>query len=194
MFDTTQPLKTKIPIGGKMEVVSLRFPTDQEWLEYHRTRRVIDQNLGRGKSETSVERAADAATTLFQKISDQQIPPAAAELVINKLARVETVSAVSEDGGYRVAVEFFGGQQASHLLRMPSAEHLKRSDAATRVIGDGKRAEYRIDLSAFAQMYQELVISAEGYSGPVPLFHKQTAVAGAIKAVRDEMEDDGDFF
>lgn len=194
MFDINRPLKTKVPIDGEMRVVQVRFPNDQEFLTYHNTRRVVDINLGRGKTETDVEKATEAAAALYSKIAIEpsSIPPAAAELVISKLIRCEVVSAEPHGAGFLVVVRALGFEALKHEMRMPSADQVKRFDAITRTVGDGKRVEYKVDLAASGALYDELAASREGYASGIPLVHKHAAVAGAMKAVRDAMEAEGD--
>lgn len=198
MFDVNRPLKTKVPIDGELRTVEVkRFPTDQDFTIYHNTRRVVDINLGRGKTETDVEKATEAAVALYGKIGKEptSIPPAAAELVVSKMLRAEVIS--TEPGPpYIVTLRALNLDNLRHHFRMPSAEQVKRFDGITKAIGDGKRAEYRVDIATASLLYGELITATENYEREeVPILHRHVAVAGLMKAVRDEMETEGeDFF
>lgn len=198
MFDINRPLKTKVPIDGEMRIVEVRFPTDREFLDYHSARKVVDINLGRGKSETDIEGAEKAAVALYAKIGKEptSIPPAAAEIVVNKLLRAEVASVAAQSPCYVVTLRALNLEGLEHRFRMPSAEQVKRFDGITRTIGDGKRAEYRVDVQTAAALHRELLDSHAGYVGDeIPITHRHIAVAGLMKAVRDEMEAEGeDFF
>lgn len=197
MFNIERPFRTKVPIDGQMTVITVRFPTDQEFLQYHNTRRVVDISLGRGKSETDVEKAQEAAVALYAKIGKEptSIPPAAAEIVVGKMLRAEVVTAEPGSPAYVVTLRALNVEGLRHCFRMPSAEQLKRFDTITKVIGDARRAEYHVSVNTAAALYDELVSSSENYVGSVPILHKHVAVAGLMKAVREEMDAEGeDFF
>jgi hypothetical protein len=54
MFDSQSPITIQLrgPEGTKS--VKVRFPTDEEWIERQRRRKIIIKQLGRGVSETTI--------------------------------------------------------------------------------------------------------------------------------------------
>ncbi len=68
VFDAARPvaLNLRTPVGVK--TVRTRFPTDEEWIERQRRRKVIVKQLGRGISETTIPNSEDADAALLAKI------------------------------------------------------------------------------------------------------------------------------
>ena len=53
VFDATRPVVMKLRAPGGAKTIRVRFPTDEEWNERQRRRKVIIKHLGRGMSETT---------------------------------------------------------------------------------------------------------------------------------------------
>ena len=54
VFDATRPVAIQLRGPDGLKTLRVRFPSDDEWAERQRRRKVIVKNLGRGVSETSV--------------------------------------------------------------------------------------------------------------------------------------------
>lgn len=197
MFDTTREYKFKVPSPNGIAETVVKFPTDEQWLEYHRSRRVIEKSLGRNQSEVTIVGGEQAAAKLFSSVANGsagKLDSSQVEIVIDRMASVKVESVEDEGGSYRVMLRFFAGSGA-HVLKMPTAKQMKEAEAATRVIG-GKfgSTEIRVNLEAFSALYGEMAISSEGYAGPVPILHKHAAVQAVLSELRDVMECDAESF
>lgn len=139
--------------------ISLRFPTDQEWIKRQQSRRVIQKTLGRGASETDVLGAEDADAALLSAITtDTNLQPGEASLIVNLLSMV-FVSNVERDGtGYEVTIQTCGDIERKYVLKVPSAKQVmdytrKRSRAIDLPWG---QTEFRINIEAAAALFDEL--------------------------------------
>ncbi len=195
MFDTTLDFKIKLPSPSGLVEVTVKFPTDDQWLEYHRGRRVIERDLGRGKTEPAVLGAEAAAERLFAQIKvDGDLDRSQADLLIRRLADARVASVEDEGGQYRVTVRFLN-MTGVHVLKMPSALQMKQAEAATRVVNEKYGAvEIMVNLKVFADLYGEMLVSAEGYSSSAPLLHKHAVVQAVLSEVREAMSGGEDFF
>ena len=188
MFDASQIFVFNVPSNAGLQKVTLRFPTDQEWLTYHKARKVIDK--GR---ETEVKNAAEAELALVGAIA----PQAAADLDVDQRAMIcgrlvsSTIEAADIEGPeIAVGLRFFGGY-TTHRLKMPSAGQLKRAEAATVPIAlNHGRTEYRTNIETIAALYDELKVSVEGYAAGTPIVHKVAVIRACASAIREAIEGD----
>jgi hypothetical protein len=68
MFDAKQPITIHLRTPEGLKPVRVRFPTDDEWTERQKKRKVIVKQLGRGVSETTIPDSAEADAALLAKI------------------------------------------------------------------------------------------------------------------------------
>ena len=54
LFDAARPVALQLRTPGGLKTVRVRFPSDDEWAERPRRRKVIVKQLGRGISETTI--------------------------------------------------------------------------------------------------------------------------------------------
>jgi hypothetical protein len=192
MFDASQVFVFNIPGNAGLQKVTLRFPTDQEWLAYHRARKLIDK--GR---ETEVKNSAEAELALLGAIA----PQAAADLdvdqralICGRLVNSAIESADIEGPEIAVGLRFFGGF-TSHRLKMPSAGQLKRAESATVPIAlNHGRTEYRTNIETIAAIYDDLKVSIEGYAAGTPIVHKVAVIRACASAIREAIEGDAESF
>jgi hypothetical protein len=82
----------------------VRFPSDEEWIERQRRRKVIVKDLGRGASETTVVHREDADAALLAKIRTEQdgpeVDPFEAAKLIDELATCEVDDVVPVGEGF----------------------------------------------------------------------------------------------
>lgn len=211
-FDRSRPIEIKLrsPEGDK--AVTVRFPTDEEWAERTRRRKVLIRHLGRGRSETVPEPSEAADAELLAKIrltgadAGAEVDPYEAGRILDQLALAEVEDVSPEPGDYRVRLRV-PGAITGHSLRVPSAKELfeyKRSFA--RIVDlPYNRQEITINLAAGATLYDRLCLAVEGYAPgadgaspatQVPIIHKAAAVRAAIDALEAAYAEDGpeDFF
>lgn len=197
MFDTTQPFVFRVPTSSGMQKVQVQFPTDDQWIEYNRKRKVIERQLGRGRSEQDVQGRDEAYAWLFSQIA--VAPPAefgAAEagLIINKMLAVKVESVEDEGVTFVVRIRFWAGT-SEHRLRMPTAAQLRDSERSTKVTsGQHGTIEYQPNPLFFAELYDKLVSVPPGHIPfPSSIIHKNAVTQAVLEHVRALMDGDENF-
>ncbi len=192
MFDVTQPIAVRLLTPSGPKTIHVRFPTDEEWIERQRKRKIIVKQLGRGMSETIVPDSQDVDATLLAKIrvSEENAPevdPYEASRIIEQLSQAEVDDVLPEGAGFRVVLRVPGGTTV-HVLRMPSAKDVIEYRRGFARILDlpFNRQELTVNLAAAGTLYQKLVQATEGYAGAVPIIHQAVAVKAAIDALEAE--------
>ena len=189
VFDAARPVALNLRTPAGVKTVRVRFPTDEEWIERQRRRKVIVKQLGRGISETTIPNSEDADAALLAKIRvpEQDAPevdPFEASRVIEQLGQAEVDDVVQMGDGFEVTLRVLGGTVA-HSLRMPSAKDVfEYRRGFARVLDlPYNRQELIINLAPAGTLYKRLVQEAEGYAGEVPIIHQAMAVKAAIDAL-----------
>ena len=189
MFDTKREIDVKLQspdAAGKS--VAIRFPTDEEWMERQRRRKVVIKQLGRGMSETVPPESADEDAQLVQRLLVEQGPDIdgyEATRILDQLSDCDVDDVQAEGGAYRVTTRVPGAITA-HLLRMPTAKQiLQYRRGFVRVIDlPYNRQSMTINMAAAGDLYKDLLQKAEGYAGDaVPIVHQVVAVKAVIDAV-----------
>jgi hypothetical protein len=196
VFDATRPVAINLRTPEGVKGIRVRFPTDAEWTERQRRRKVIIKQLGRGVSETTVANAEDGDAALLAKIRDGEEPavdPFEASRIIDQLSQAEVDDVVQPGDTFRVSTRVLGGV-TSHILKMRSAKDIfeyRRSFA--RILDlPFNRQELTINLTAAGALYKKLSQDAEGYAGEVPVIHQAVAVKAAIDALDAAFQETGD--
>jgi hypothetical protein len=189
MFDANQTIAMNLRTPEGLKTVRLRFPTDEEWIERQKKRKVIVKQLGRGVSETTIPDSAEADAALLAKIrvAEENAPEVdafEASRIIEQLSQAEVDDVVQVGDGFRVTMRVLGGT-VSHVLRMPSAKDVfEYRRGFARVLDlPYNRQELIINLGAAAALFKKLIESSEGYAGDVPIIHQAVAVKAAIDAL-----------
>jgi hypothetical protein len=187
MFDASKPITVNLRTPDGLKAIRPRFPTDEEWIERQKRRKVLIKQLGRGVSETIVSGGEDADAALLAKICEEDGPEVdafEASRVIEQLSQADVDDVVQEGDRFRVTLRVLGGT-VTHEIRMPSAKDVfdyRRSFA--RVLDlPYNRQELTINLGVAGALYKKLAESAEGYAGDVPVIHQAVAVKAAIDAL-----------
>jgi hypothetical protein len=189
-------MKLRTPEGVK--TIRVRFPSDDEWIERQRRRKVLVKQLGRGASETTVVNREDADASLLAKIRMEPEGPEVdafeASKLIEELAQCDVDDVVPEGGGFRVTMRVLGGT-TTHLMKMPSAKdtfEYRRGFVRAVDLPFG-RQEITVNIAPLATMYQKLAVSTEGYAeNVVPIIHQAVAVRAAIDALDMAFAEDRD--
>ena len=189
-------MNLRTPDGVK--TIRVRFPSDEEWIERQRRRKVLVKQLGRGTSETTVVNREDADAALLAKIRTEQDGPEVdafeASKLVEELATCDVDDVMPECGGFRVTMRVLGGT-ITHLLKMPSAKdtfEYRRGFVRAVDLPFG-RQEITVNIAPVAALYKKLVTSTEGYAGGVvPIIHQAVAVRAAIDALDMAFAEDRD--
>jgi len=198
MFDAKQPISIHLRTPEGVKPVRVRFPTDEEWIDRQKKRKVIVKQLGRGVSETTIPDSAEADAALLAKIrvpeeAAPEVDAFEASRIIEQLSQADVDDVIQVGDGFRVSLRVLGGT-VSHVLRMPSAKDVfEYRRGFARVLDlPYNRQELIINLAPAGALYKKLVESSEGYAGGVPIIHQAVAVKAAIDALDGAFEESSD--
>jgi hypothetical protein len=197
VFDASRPVTMNLRTPEGVKTIRVRFPTDEEWIDRQRKRKVIVKQLGRGVSETTIPDSQDIDAALLSKIRVPEedgpvVDPFEASRVIEQLSQAEVDDVASIGDGFRVTLRVLGGAVA-HELRMPSAKDVfEYRRGFARVLDlPYNRQELVINLAPAAALFKRLLQSSEGYAGDVPMIHQAVAVKAAIDALDAAFQETG---
>jgi len=187
VFDPTRPIAMQLRTPAGVKTIRVRFPSDEEWTERQRRRKVVIKQLGRGVSETIIGNAEDADAALLARIRDgegPEIDPFEASRIIEQLSQAEVDDVVQTGDSFRVTLRVLGGT-VTHLLKMPSAKDVfEYRRGFARVLDlPYNRQELTINLGAAGALYKKLITATEGYAGEAPIIHQAVTVKAAIDAL-----------
>ena len=189
VFDTARPVALQLRTSTGIKTVRVRFPSDEEWIDRQRKRKVIVKQLGRGISETTIPNSEDADATLLAKIrvpeeNAPEVDAFEASRVIEQLSQAEVDDVVQAGDAFLVTLRVLGGT-VTHLLKMPSAKDVfEYRRGFARVLDlPYNRQELIINLAPASALHKKLVQAADGYAGEVPIIHQAVAVKAAIDAL-----------
>lgn len=182
MFNSKAEFEVPILSGGEKRCV-LRYPTDAEWCEAARKRKVLRESIGRGKSQSRLLGAEASAADLFAKIRlDKDGAPfdeAEAAAAVAKLERCRIISCKREGDAFTIMMAVSGGQVV-HRLKIPLQSDLMAfSRAAAPPIIDGRRSqEIRTFLEPSGELWAKIGTAESGYAegSAVPITHKDAAI------------------
>ena len=194
VFDASRPITINLRTPGGVKIVRVRFPSDEEWIERQRRRKVVIKQLGRGVSETTVANGEDVDAALVAKIRTEQTPEIdsfEAMKVVEQLSLAEVDDVVPSGDSFQVVIRILGAT-TTHLLKMPSAKDgwdYRRGFARVLDMPYG-RQELTINIASAAALYKKLATTTEGYVGQVPIIHQAVAVKAAIDAIDTAFAED----
>jgi hypothetical protein len=198
MFDAKQPITIHLRTPDGVKHVRVRFPTDEEWIDRQKKRKVIVKQLGRGVSETTIPDSAEADAALFAKIrvpeeNAPEVDAFEASRIIEQLGQADIDDVEQVGDAFRVTLRVLGGTVA-HIFKMPSAKDVfEYRRGFARVLDlPYNRQELIINLAPAATLFKKLLESSEGYSGEVPIIHQAVAVKAAIDALDGALEEQRD--
>jgi hypothetical protein len=196
VFDATRPVAINLRGPDGVKTVRVRFPTDDEWAERQRRRKVIVKQLGRGISETTTPSGEDIDAAMVAKIRTEEEPQVdafEAQKVVEQLAICEVDDVVLAGDAYRVTLRVLGAT-TTVLLKMPSAKDVSeyRHGFARILDMQFSRTQLTINLRAGGDLFKKLVETTEGYAGEVPIIHQAVAVKAAIDALDASFQEDRD--
>ena len=196
VFDASVPITINLRTPDGVKTVRVRFPTDDEWAERQRHRKVIVKQLGRGISETIVPNGEDVDAALLAKIRAEdkpEIDPFEAMKIVEQLSQADVDDVESAGDSFRVTLRVLGAT-TTHVLQMPSAKDVfdyRRGFARVLDLPYG-RQELTIKLAPAGALYKRLAQAAEGYAGEIPIIHQAVAVKAAIDALDAAFQETAD--
>lgn len=198
VFDTARPIALQLRTSAGVKTIRVRFPSDEEWTERQRRRKVIIKQLGRGVSETIIANGEEADGALLAKIrtpeeNAPEVDPFEASRIIEQLSQAEVDDVVQAGDAFRVTLRVLGGT-VTHVLKMASAKDVTEYRRGFARVLDlpYNRQELTINLAAAGALYKKLITTAEGYAGDAPVMHQAVAVKAAIDALDAGFQEPGD--
>lgn len=194
VFDANRHVEIKLHVAEGTKTVTVRFPTDEEWIARQRRRKIIIKQLGRGVSETVVPGSEDADAELLAKLrigDGPEVDAFEATRILEQLSQADVDDVLPEASAFRVLVRVPGGITA-HVLRMPSAKDVIEYRRAFARILDlpFNRQELTVNLAAAGELHKKLCQAMEGYASAVPIIHQAVAVKAVIDALEAGFEVD----
>jgi len=129
VFDSSRQISLKLLGPDGIRVAQARFPTDGEWIDRTRRRKIMRISVGRGKSTTTLPEPGEADTKLFAKllIGEEGTPdPYESARVLEVLAACEHLVAVAARYVFMSTVSVYRGwpvvplSETSELLSCPA--------------------------------------------------------------------------
>src|SRR5512141_169390 len=111
VLDAARPVAIQLRGPDGVKTVRVRFPSDDEWAERQRRRKIIVKQLGRGLSETTVPHSEDVDAALLAKIRTEEEPEVdafEANKVIEQLATADIDDVVLAGDSFRVTLRVLG--------------------------------------------------------------------------------------
>ena len=198
VFDAARPIALQLRTSAGVKTIRVRFPSDEEWTERQRRRKVIIKQLGRGVSETIIANGEDADGALLAKIrtpedNAPEVDSFEASRIIEQLSQAEVDDVTQAGDAFRVTLRVLGGT-VTHVLKMASAKDVTEYRRGFARVLDlpYNRQELTINLAAAGALYKKLITTTEGYAGDAPVMHQAVAVKAAIDALDAGFQEPGD--
>ncbi len=195
VFDASTPVAFRLPSPDGVKTIRVRFPSDQEWIERQRRRKVLIKDLGRNVRETTMPGGEEIDAALLAKIREEgpEVDPFEASKLVDELSYCVVDDVVSVTDGYRISLRVPGAVTVA-LLRMPSQKDVaeyRRGFARLLDLPFG-RQELTLNLRVAGDLYKKLVLATECYAGDAPIIHQSVAVKAAIDALDNAFGADRD--
>ncbi len=200
LFDATRPiaLKTFGPEGIKP--ITLRFPTDEEWIERESRRKTIIEFTATGDTSSTVLDADEEETELLRKLCPDSIQDDIEPMEAGRLIDQLKFSAIENEGEglqgnhLRVALRV-PGALTTHTFRMPSAKELQkyhRNLYDQQPCGKRKVSSIR-NLRFLGELYSKMILECTGYAGAAPVIHQADALFLAFLNLEQEIDSTKNF-
>ena len=197
LFDATLPFKVRIVRPEGDEIITMRFPSDDQWIERSRRRKIRSRNLGNGKAQSIPEGPDphDAELVNGLRVGEcAEVDPYEAKRILERISMVTFEEDPTREGACLRIPMRVRGVRTVHVLRVPTerqrGEFLQMSGIPA--ISQGSIETYGFNLGGAKELYDQLNKESVGYAGEVPVVHKLAAVNAAFEAVDKALEGDGE--
>jgi hypothetical protein len=193
MFDTASEIHFNVRLQstqGQPQDVGVRWPTDEEWASYLRTKKFMVRQMGRGVTETVVPAPGEGDLALYQKISLNGAPEmtaAEAARVIDAISICQVVSVTLDGVEAEVELRILTGL-VRHRLRIPNADQVSnyRRSAVRRLDLPHNQTHAMFNQAVAAKIYDECGGHSDDYPSGVPMPHKHEAARAVIEEIELE--------
>jgi len=196
MFDTQSEIHITARIASGKTELAMRFPSDNEWSERARLRKIVIKRGGRGMSESRSEPNSDYDLKIYEAAKLNGAPaltPAEATRILDLLGTCEILGVELGSDDATVTLRVLGGE-VHHTLNQPTAEQVLdfRKKAAKSREMPYNMAEVRILLEPGAKLWDACHGASEDYPNGVPALHKDAAARAVIDALDRELQSEVD--
>ncbi len=196
VFDATRPVALQLRTPEGVKTIRVRFPSDDEWIDRQRRRKVIIKNLGRGVSETTMPGGEEVDAALLAKIRTEETPEVdafEAAKLMEELSYCVVDDVVPVSDGYRINLRVPGATTVV-LLKMPSQKDVTeyRRGFARLLELPFNRQQITLNLRVAGDLYRKLLVATEGYAGEPPIIHQSIAARAAIHALDTAFAEDAE--
>jgi hypothetical protein len=198
MFDATTTFTLGLRTSAGKTDVTVRWPTDEEWSAHRKRRKILQHQIGRGRSEVQVE-TGEGDGKLYEAIKLNGAPPlteAEAKHIVDTIGLCDVVGVDLRADDAEVEMQTVMGP-VKHVTRIPNMDQMRALTRAQRLINlPYNRQEIRTTLESSAALWDDCHGRGEGYVGAVPNLHKDVAIRAVISAIEQEAApqyDEGNF-
>jgi hypothetical protein len=195
LFDVTAVFRDKLPRPEGILTVTLKFPTDEQWIERSRRRKIRQRNLGNGKVQSITMPPDHLDLELIDSLKedkDAQIDVHEAKRLLERLSTVTMDEEPTREGSLIRIPMRAHGINTVHFLRVPTErdryEFIEFSGVPT--VSRGSIDTYGFNLGAAKPIYAKLCEKSIGYAGAVPISHMLAAINAAFDFIDREIEGD----
>ena len=187
----TRPDRSLAELRGPdgVKTVRVRFPSDDEWTERQRRRKVIVKQSRAAGCRKRRSRTARRSTPRCWRRSaprrSREVDPFEAHEGRRAVAPGDVDDVVPAGDSFRVTTRVLGGT-TTHLLKMPSAKDVieyRRGFARVARPAVQPPGAHRQPAGRPATCTRSSCEATEGYVGDVPIIHQAVAVKAAIDAL-----------
>ena len=194
MFDMKAEISIPIRSAEGIRQVIVRYPTDSEFLEWRRKKKILQNDLGRDSYEIVPSKPEACDLALVKLIQSDEAPiteEAEAYYILDRLFKTDISSRPEREGsGYTIRMKVMQKVKTSHTLRLPSVKETmdyerQRPPLTLKKFG---QQEIRLNYSAAGELYDKLKQFSEGYQGDTPVLHKQEVINVLLQQIRSDEE------
>jgi hypothetical protein len=184
MFDISAEIVLPAParLGGELTV---RWPSDAEWIARLKARKFIQRRLGRGVTQTIPPKPSEVDLKVYEAISLNGTPALSMAEACQVLDAIGACSAISgKIEGMTATIELnLPTGVVTHHIKVPSAEQMNEYKLSSFKVLDLPFSQQEITYTpeAGGRIWDACDPKVEGYQGAVPVTHK----AECIRAVGD---------
>lgn len=201
MFDTHAeiPIEPRLADGSKTKFV-LRWPSDQEWCERARLRKILVKRTGRGSSTNEVVPDPANEVKLIEAITTEggaKLSHGEATYMLNLLAKCDILNCELGADDATVTMRVWGGEVV-HTLNQPTAEQqieFQRGASKSRELPFNV-GDIRVMLEAAGKLWDACHGKSADYANGIPILHKDGAIRAVIAEIDRQLQpgDDEDDF
>lgn len=198
-FDTKQEIAVKVQAPEGIKTVLVSMPTDSQWADWRRKKKIHQTDLGRRNYTIDPSKADAVDLQLFQAIrrTAEDVAPCdidvyEAAYILGKLSECDIPERPERDGShFTLKLKVMGRILTEHRLRVPTMKEMMEYERqrSSVVFGAYNTQEIRINLRAAGKLYDDVHQSHEGYVNDVPIIHKAEVVNALLQEIRSEQEE-----